>query len=322
MLGEMSKIDNKHYLWVEKYRPQTVKDVILPENIKNKIIKWITEDKEIPHIGLWSNTPGLGKSSIAKCIINDLDADSLFINSSKENGIDIVRNKLQTFASSVSFEGGVKIAILDEFDGTTNDMQKSFRSAIEEYTVNCRYILTGNQKNKVMEPILNRLTNFDLDNIFSKSKSELAKQSYNRLCYILTNEKIQFKPQDVQTLVSNFYPSLREMINVSQQSIEDGVLVVDYTTSELNKVYIEILNTIKIKDYSKCRRLASEIASPNGFYKYIYKNIDTLFEVNSIPQAVVNVQYFMSTNTNARDPEISIASLCAKLMMSNDIKFK
>lgn len=321
MSEKMIKIDKRHYLWVEKYRPSTVQDIILPKTIRDKIIKWVTIDKEIPHIGFWSNTPGLGKSALSKSIINDLDADSLFINSSKENGIDLVRNKLQTFASSVSFEGGTKVAILDEFDGTTSSMQESFRSAIEEYAMNCRYIITGNYKDKVMEPIINRLTNFDLDNIFAKHKPELAKQMFDRLRFILENENISYEPQDIKTLIGNFYPSMREMINVLQQSIENDKLVIDYSHAEINKLYNDIIINIKAKNFEKCRVLSSEVSTPNGLYKFIYRNLDKLFLPESIPQVVVMVHHFMSTNTNARDPEISIAAFCARLMIAVDIKF-
>jgi replication factor C small subunit len=319
-IGYMTKINTKEYLWVEKYRPQSIQDLVIPEDMRNKLLSW-KRDGEIPHIGLFSNTPGTGKTSISKAILKDLDADAMFINASKENGIDLVRNKIQGFASSVSFDGGVKICVMDEFDGTTSEMQKAFRSSIEEFASNCRFILTGNFKDRIMEAVLNRLSVFDLDNMFHKNKVEIAKQIYFRLCWILTEEGIKYTTDDVKTLVGTFYPSIREMIMVLQQSIVNDELVIDYTHSELNKIYHDIIDNIKGKNYEKCRVLASQVSTPSGFYHYLYNNINKIFEEKSIPQVVVMIQYFMASNTNSRDPEITIAAMCARLMTSIDIKF-
>ncbi len=316
----MKKINTKEYIWVEKYRPQCIQDLIIPEDMRQKLTGWVKEG-QIPNIGLFSNTPGTGKTSVSKAIINDLDADYLFINASKDNGIDLVRNKVHGFASSVSFEGGTKITVLDEIDGTTGEFQKAFRAFIEEFSKNCRFILTGNYKDKIIEPVLNRLSVFDFDNMFHKHKGELAKQIFDRLCFILENEKVTYEQQDLKSLIGAFYPSVREMINVMQQSVIDGKLSVDYTHTELNKLYNQLVDNIKSKNFEKCRILASEVNSPTGFYKFIYKNLDKLFEVNSIPQVVVLTQHFMASNTNARDAEISVAAFCARLMVSVEIKF-
>ena len=320
MAGEMKKIDNKAYIWNERYRPSTIHDVIIPDKMRTSILEWINTDGEIPNLGLFGNTPGLGKTSIAKAIINDLDADAIFINASKDNGIDMVRNKIQSYASTKSFDGTTKIVIMDEFDGTSAEMQKSFRGSIEEYSKNCRFILTANYNDKIIEPILNRLSNYNLDNIFAVNKAELAKQIYDRLIFILNNEKVEYSVADVKTLIGMFYPSIREMINVIQQSVEDGKLTVNYTAADLNKIYIGLLDAIKDKDYERCRILSSQVISPTGFYKFIYKHLDTLFINKSIPMVVVNLHHFMTSNINARDPEISIAAFCAKLMITTDIK--
>lgn len=316
----MTKVNNKEFIWTEKYRPQCIADLILPEEIRLKLINW-KESGQIPNIGLFSNTPGTGKTSISKAILTDLDADSMFINSSKDNGIDLVRNKIQGFASSVSFDGGVKIAVLDEFDGTTGEFQKAFRASIEEFSKNCRFILTGNYKDRIIEPILNRLVVFDLDNMFNKHKAEIAKQIFSRLCFILDNEKVTYEASSVKSLISTFYPSVREMINVLQQSVSDGVLAVDYTHTELNKVYIDIIDGVKYKNFEKCRMLAAQVNTPSGLYHYVYNNVNKLFQVQSIPQVVVMTHYFMSSNVNARDSEISIAAYCGRLITSPDIKF-
>lgn len=314
-------VNNKEYLWVEKYRPQRIADIIITEDMRSKLLKW-KKDGEIPNIGLFSNTPGLGKSATSKAIINDLEADSMFMNSSKDNGIDLVRNKIHSFASAVSFEGTTKIVVLDEVDGTSPQFQEAFRGSIEEFSKNCRFILTGNYKDKIIEPVLNRLVIFDLDNVFHKNKGELAKQIYDRLCFILENEQVEYESQDVKTLISQYYPSMREMINTLQSNIgDDNKLKIDFSQSDLNKLYTQLVSAIQSKSYEKCRLLASDINIPNGFYKYIYKNLDKLFVIDSIPQVVAITHHFMSTNTNSRDPEITIAAYCARLIMAVDVKF-
>jgi replication factor C small subunit len=318
--GLMTKTNKKEFIWVEKYRPQTIKDLVVSEEFRTKLNTWKSQG-EIPNLGLFSYTPGTGKTSISKIILSEFDADACFINGSKDNGIDMVRNRIQGFASSVSFEGGTKICVIDESDGLSGEMQKAFRASIEEFSKNCRFILTGNYSDKIIEPILNRLSVFDLDNMFAKHKQEIAKQTFYRLCWILDQEGVEYEPNDLKALISQFYPSIREMINVLQQSIVNNKLVIDYTHTELNKLYNELVDMIKAKNFEKCRVLASQVNSPSGFYHFIYNNLNKLFSPQSIPQVVVMTQHFMSSNTNSRDPEITIAAFCARLISSIDIKF-
>ena len=197
----MEKINQYEYIWVEKYRPQTINDLIITESLRSQVKTWI-EEGQIPNLGLFSSTPGTGKTSFAKVIANELNADCMFVNASKESGIDLVRNKLQNFASTVSLDGMIKIAFLDEVDGTTGEMQKSIRGFIEEFTQNCRFIMTGNYINRIIGPVLNRLSIIDFDAMFNKNYSEIGKQILNRLEFILKNENVEYDVETLKPLLS------------------------------------------------------------------------------------------------------------------------
>lgn len=316
----MTKINTNEYLWVEKYRPQTVVDLIIPDEIKLKLQEWVKQG-EIPNIGLFSNTPGTGKTTTSKAITNDLDADVMFLNGSKENGIDIIRNKVTGFVSCVSFDGRPKVVIYDESDGISSSGQESFRGFIEEYTQNARFILTGNYANKIIEPILNRLVVIDFDLLFAKNKAELAKQCFDRLCFVLDNEGVEYQKEELKPVVTSFYPSVRKMINTLQESVVQGKLNINKTTLEMTNIYQNIIQNIKDKQFDKCRALITELHNPHAFYNFVYKNVNKLFKEESIPTVIMTTHHFLSSNVNARDPEISLAAYCATLIRNVEIKF-
>jgi DNA polymerase III delta prime subunit len=318
----MKKINTNEFLYVEKYRPQTVDDLIAPVDVRERIKAWIETDGQIPNLGFFSNNPGTGKSSIAKSILKDLDADFLFINASKENGIDLVRNKIYIFASNVSFEGRPKIVVLDEADGCSTDLQKGFRAFIEEFSQNCRFILTGNYSNKIIEPILNRLIVFDFDVLFNKHSKEIAKQIFDRLCFILDNEKVEYEKDALKPLITTLYPSIRRMINILQESVTDHKLVLNTSLIEAQTKFQNLLDEIKNKRFDKCRALISEINSPTAFYNFVYKNMDKYFMLESLPHVVILTHHFMNSNVNSRDPDISMAAYCASMIRNIEIKFQ
>lgn len=315
------QFNDKETIWVEKYRPQFIEDVILSSEELDKFKQW-KEQGQIPNIGIFSNTPGTGKTSISKAIINSLDADSIFINASKDNGIDMVRSRISSFVSSISFTGSPKIVILDECDGTTAEFQKAFRGFIEEYSQNARFILTGNYKNKIIEPLLNRLITFDFDQIFHKNSKEIGNLIKNRLEFILDNENINYTPDDLKPLIKNYYPSVREMIMTLQGSVIKNDLKLDNAHTETNRIYIDLINSIKSKDFIKCRVIVRDINNPQAFYNFIYKNMTNLFLEESLPRVVILTHDFLTDNLNYRDPEISLAAYCATILRTDEIKFK
>ena len=206
---------NDTEIWVEKYRPAHVKHVVMPKSYHDFFGKML-ESKECQNLLLYSSTPGSGKTSVAKAIANDLEADCMYINSSAERGIDVLRTDIAEFASTQSmFSTGQKIVILDECDGATAPLQQALRAAIESYEKNCRFILTCNYVEKIIPALREgRLNMFDFN--FGKKEfvAELKPKMAERVKGILTKENVEFEPEAVETLVDANYPSLRKMISL------------------------------------------------------------------------------------------------------------
>lgn len=318
----MKVVDNKHYIWAEKYRPQCVDDLIIPETMKKQLEGWI-KDGQIPNLGIWGNTPGLGKTSLTNALIKDLDASVLWKNASGDGGIDMMRDEIPPFASSVTQDGRPKIVVLDEADNLTsqqNGAQYNLRGSIEKYAKNCRFILTGNYKEKVIKPILNRLSNFDFDEIFSKHKKELGALIYQRLVWILNNEGVEFEKADISQIIKTFYPSIREMTTFMQQSVIDGKLVLGSKYGEIDKIKEEIMGSIKRKEFKEMLRLTNELTDPSSLFTYIYKHMNTYFPDTSIPHAILYLSDYMDRASRARDEQINVAAFCTKMMMDTNIK--
>lgn len=205
-------------LWIEKYRPKSVAHLVLPNDFRN-FFKKIMKNGEIPNLLLASPTAGTGKSSIAKAIVNDLQADYIYINASAERSIDILRDQIAGFAQTMSFSGKLKIVILDEADGLTPDFQKALRSYMEEFSSNCRFILTCNFLNKIIKPLQQGRT-MVLDFDMGKYREELIPQIINRLSGILKNENVPFEEEGVKKIVEKTFPSIRKAISFTQQYAE------------------------------------------------------------------------------------------------------
>lgn len=320
------KIDNSQFIWVEKYRPQMIDDLIMTEDIKAQFKNWVITDGQVPNLGFFSTQPGTGKSSISKAFLNDLNADYLFINASKDTGIDTIRNRITDFASAVSFDDSPKIVVLDEFDGASNSAQEALRGLIEEFSKYCRFILTGNYMNKILNPILDRVMKFDFDDIYRRHNKELIKQIYDRCCFILENEKVQYNKDDLKPIIVNLYPAVREII----MTLQEGTKVIDdvkiFKATEIvldaNKVYSELVNLIKEKKSPKFQSIVKDIKNYEGFFKYLYKNIDTIFEEKSIGQVIIMIHAYMSSNVLPRDGEITLLAFCFQLIRNNEIQFK
>lgn len=320
----MKIIDNKHYIWAEKYRPQCIDDLIIPEFMKKQLLGWV-QDGQVPNLGIWGNTPGLGKTSLTNALTKDLDASVLWKNASGEGGIDMMRDEIPPFAAGVTEDGRPKIVVLDEADNLTavvNGAQYNLRGSIEKYAKNCRFILTGNYKEKVIKPILNRLSNFDFDDIFAKHKKELGALIYKRLVWILDNEKIGYDKGDIQQIIKNFYPSIREMTTFMQQNIIEGRLTIDSKYTEIDKLKEDIIGTIKRKEFKEMLKLTNELTDPSSLFTYIYKHMNTYFPDESIPHTILLVSDYMDKASRARDEQINIAAFCTRMMMDTNIKIK
>lgn len=319
----MKKIDKNHYLWIEKYRPQTIEDVILPESTLNKFKEDI-KSGQIQNYIFSSTTPGEGKTATAKSLIKDLGSDFLFINASKDSGIDTLRNTIYGFATSASLNDSVKVVIMDEIDGSSNtSIQGALRGVIEEVSKNCRFIFTCNYVNKIMEPIRNRCTHIDFDELFSKNKAELGKKMLDRLEFILENENIKnYEKDSLKLVIQQYYPSMREMINTLQTHSSDGTLHIDQNLQEFNHSFETVINTIKAKDFNKMRSSIEELSDPSAFYSFVWKNMSKYFTNESLIPLTIGLHQYMNSDVSARDKSIPLAAFGASVMSSDKIKFK
>ena len=238
-------INNKHDIWVERYRPQKIDDLILPEKYLNKFKDFI---KNPSNILLSSINPGTGKTSTMNALIKEGNFESLFINASLENGIDVLRGKIIQFAASESFDGKPKIVILDECDQFTDSAQGALRGIIEEFASNCRFILTCNYITKIVPAIVNRFEVYDFDEVLDRNKQELVPKIFNYLKEILENEKVQFSQEDLVNVIKNYYPSIRGMVACLQKSNFNNVLRLDI---QKDSDFSEIIEFVKKRDFDK-----------------------------------------------------------------------
>lgn len=314
----MNIIENE-YIWAEKYRPTIIQDLILPSMLKLKIKEWIN-DKDIPNIALFSNTPGTGKTSLNKILLKELDADSMFINSSLESGIGVVRNKIITFSSQVSLFGKLKIISLSECDYTTSEFQASIRDIIESYSDNVRFILTANYPDRIIEPVLARMTIIDFDKEFEEHKQEVAVEILNRLIAILDNENVKYNKEDLTLIIKNYFPSIRQMLIVLQQMVvvkdSKKMLIIDKNMLESSNNFDKLIGSLKSDNFVECRKLIGSIVNINGFYQYLYKNIDKIFELESIPSAVITIQHYYYQSQLCRDKDLCLTAMVCQLLKS------
>ena len=219
---------NTDFLWVEEYRPKTIDDCILPQSLKTLFQSFIDKG-EISNM-LFSGTPGVGKTTVAKALCEQMNCDWIMINGSEEGGIDVLRNKIKNFASTVSLSGGKKVVILDEADYLNpQSTQPALRGFVEEFHKNCRFILTCNFKNRIIEPLHSRFSNIEF-RINNKDKPKLASQLMDRAVYILKEQNIEYEDKALVGLITKHFPDFRKLINELQRysvsgAIDAGVLV-------------------------------------------------------------------------------------------------
>ena len=308
------------FLWVEKYRPKTIEDCILPSNIKTTF-EQIVNGGEL-HNMLLTGTPGLGKTTVAKALCNELNLDYLLINGSEESGIDTLRTKIKKFASSVSLQGGYKVVILDEADYLNpQSTQPALRGFIEEFSANCRFILTCNYKNRIIQAIHSRTTVIEF-NIPKKEQQRLASVMMARLMMILTEEKIQWETEVLAELVMKHMPDWRRVINELQRystsgNIDSGILV------QLTDENISVLmDHLKGKDFKSMRTWVVENldTDPIALYRKIYDNMGEYIIPKSIPSVVLILADYQYKDSFVADHELNLVACLTEIMM--EINFK
>ena len=305
------KINENEFVWVEKYRPQTIDDIILPEAYKDIFRGYITNN-EIPNLLLTSNNPGLGKTSIAKILVKETNADMLFLNGNLDTGVDIMRSRVIDFCSSASLDDSPRIVFIDEFENLSQNSLSSIKSTLESFS-NITFIFTANYINKIPEPVRNRMIHFDFDEIYFKNKSEIGKLILKRLMYILENEGVNYDKNDLPKIIKAYYPSTRGMIQVLQRFSNNQKLELNDTLKEGANIFNLLTDTLKEKDFKEMRKLINNVIDCGGFYEYFFKNLDIL-EDNSKPEAILILARYQDMDHSARDKTITLGACCIELM--------
>ena len=308
----------KEFLFVEKYRPQTIADCILPQGLKDTF-EQIVQKGELPNM-MFTGSAGVGKTTVARALCNELDLDYMMINGSEDGNIDTLRGKIKQFASTVSLHGGQKVVILDEADYLNpQSTQPALRGFIEEFSSNCRFILTCNFKNRIIEPLHSRCSiyEFNLGN-----KALMAEQFMARLQFILETEGIIFDNAVIAELIMKYIPDWRRVINECQRygmsgHIDTGILV---TLSEQS--VSGLMEDLKTKNFKKMRKWVSDNIDVESakLFRMVYDNMAEYVEPSSIPQLVLILADYSYKDSFVADHELNVVACMTEIM--SGIKFK
>jgi DNA polymerase III delta prime subunit len=307
-------------LLVEKYRPATIDDCILPVSLK-ETFKDIVGSGECQNL-LLTGGAGCGKTSVARALCNELDADSILINCSEDGNIDTLRTKIRTFASTVSISGNKKVVILDEFDySNANSIQPALRGAIEEFADNCRFIITCNYKNRIISPIHSRCTNIEFA-IPSEEKPSLAGQFMQRVKTILDKEAIPYEDKILAQLITKYFPDFRRVLNELQRYSVAGIIDIGIL-SQIGEVQVkELAVAMKGKNFTEARKwvVSNLDNSQTELFRKIYDGLHDYVAPSSIPQAILILADYQHKAAFVADQEINLTACIVELMMECEFK--
>ena len=308
------------FLWVEEYRPKTIDDCILPQSLKT-LFKSFIDKGELSNL-LFSGTPGIGKTTVAKALCDQLNCDWIMINGSEEGGIDVLRDKIKNFASTVSLSGGKKVVILDEADYLNpQSTQPAMRGFIEDFHKNCRFILTCNFKNRIIEPLHSRFSNIEFK-ISPKDKPKLASKLFERTINILKENNVDYNDKVLAQLVKKHFPDFRKVINELQRysvsgSIDSGIL-----TNITNENLKSLMKLLKEKDFTETRKWVTQNLDndPVRIFRSIYDNLYDNLQPETIPHAVLILADYQYKSAFVADQEINFTACLTEIM--SQVKFK
>ena len=308
------------FLWVEKYRPNAIRDCILPDNLKKTFTEFVN-DKHIPNLIL-SGGPGVGKTTVAKAMLEEIGATYMMINGSEESGIDVLRTKIKNFASTVSLEGGRKYIILDEADYlNAQSTQPALRGFMEEFHKNCGFILTCNYKNRLIPPLHSRCSVVDFI-IPKDQKPKLAQEFFARVQTVLTKENVKFDPKAVAELLNKFFPDWRRVLNELQRYSASGIIdagiLVNISDSNIN----ELMHSLKEKEFTNVRKWIVQNLDndPVRIFRRLYDNLYDFVDGSTIPHVVVIIADYSYKSAFVADQEINLLACMTEIM--GQAKFK
>lgn len=308
-------VDDSEFLWCERYRPHKVKDCVLPERIKSVFQSYV-DTGTIPNLML-TGSAGVGKTTVALAMCEEIGLNHLFINGSEERGIDMLRTKIKGYASTLSLTGGRKVIIIDEADYLTPEAQAALRGTIEEFSNNCSFIFTCNFKSRLIDAIHSRCSVVDFT-LHTDEKPKMALHLYKRLENILKTEGVNYDKAALQQIVSKFFPDYRRTLNELQRysnfgSIDVGVLA---QISDVRKIN-ELVNFLKDQNFGEMRKwvVSNSDIEPARIYRKIYDSLYDFFKPQSIPQAVVILAKYQYQSGFVADQEINLVACLTEIMV-------
>jgi len=308
-----------HLLWVEKYRPSKVEDCILPDAIKSTFLEYVAR-KEIPNL-LLSGSAGVGKTTIAKALCEEVGCDYIVINGSDESGIDVLRTKIKNYASSVSLSGGRKVVIIDEADYLNpNSTQPAMRGAIEEFSSNCSFIFTCNFKNRIIDPIHSRCSVIDFK--INGSKQAMAAQFFKRVEWILEQEGVTYSKDAVAAVITKHFPDNRRILNELQRYAVSGTIDAGIAASVVDVQLGPLVSALKDKDFASVRKWVTNNLDndPVKIYRKLYDGLYEVLKANSVPQLVLHLSKYQYQSAFVADHEINMVACLTEVMV--DCEFK
>jgi DNA polymerase III delta prime subunit len=309
----------KELLWVESYRPKTIEDCILPERLKKPFQEYVKQGN-IPNL-LLAGGAGVGKTTVAKAMCEQVGCDYMIINGSDESGIDVFRNKIKTYASSMSISGGRKVIIIDEADYLNpNSTQPALRNAIEEFSGNCSFIFTCNFKNRIIDPLHSRCAVIDFG-LKQNEKTQMAGQFFKRLQMILKTENVEYDDKVIVEVIKKHFPDFRRVINELQRYSKFGKIDSSILTQIVDVSINEVVKFLKEKDFGSLRKwVAINDIDATTLYRKLY---DALYDVllpQSIPQAVIILADYQYKQAFVADQEINTVACLTELMVGCEFK--
>jgi len=301
----------KHSLWVEKYRPTQLDNYIGNDHLKSKVSVYL-ESGDIPHLLLFGRA-GTGKTTLAKLLVNNIDCDYLYINASDENSVDVVREKVKNFASTLGFKD-MKVIILDECDYITPNAQAALRNLMETFSKNCRFILTCNYVERIIDPIQSRCQSFQ---IIPPDRKQVAQHLAN----ILTNESVEYDIKDIVTIVNSGYPDIRRVINGSQRQVVNSKLVIDENTITQNDYKTKVLDIIQTQDkknaFQNIRQLLadSKVTDFSDLFRLMFDTVDD-WGKGHIAECILILSKYQQSDAVVVDKEINVMAMFVEIIGS------
>ena len=305
----------QHLLWTEAHRPKTIEECILPDRLKKPFQEYVNTEK-IPHL-LLSGGAGVGKTTVAKAMCNQINADYIMINGSDESGIDVFRTKIKNFASAMSFTGGRKVIIIDEADYLNpNSTQPALRNAMEEFASNCSFVFTCNFKNRIIDPLHSRCAVVDFT-LRNEEKTKMAGQFFKRIQTILQSEKVEYEDKVIAELIKKHFPDFRRILNELQRYSQFGKIDVGILAQIGDISIAEITKHLKNKDFGAIRKwVATADFDAATLYRKLYDSLYEVLQPQSIPQAVIILADYQYKQAFVADAEINTVACLTELMVS------